>query len=129
MQYEDDHNFVHRLLESEGWFYTVEQASDGKSHTLVITDDIYSAKALAPQQVDFYRSSVTSETDALVQWAGSRELQSTAYSFSTVDYKTPLAPKTQSIPTKADQGNLPDQAEVYEYGGAYIWVGGPQSGL
>lgn len=124
MQYEDDHNFVHRLLESEGWFYTVEQASDGKSHTLVITDDIYSAKALAPQQVDFYRSSVTSETDALVQWAGSRELQSTAYSFSTVDYKTPLAPKTQSIPTKADQGNLPDQAEVYEYGGAYTYNAG-----
>ena len=121
MQYEDDHNFVHRLLESEGWFYTVEQASDGKSHTFVITDDIYSVKALAPQQVDFYRSSVTSETDALVQWAGSRELQSTAYSFSTVDYKTPLAPKTQSIPTKADQGNLPDQTEVYEYGGAYTY--------
>jgi type VI secretion system secreted protein VgrG len=121
MQYEDDHNFVHRLLESEGWFYTVEQASDGKSHTLVITDDIYSVKALAPQQVDFYRSSVSSETDALVQWAGSRELQSAAYSFSTVDYKTPFAPKTQSIPTKSDQGNLPGQAEVYEYGGAYTY--------
>jgi len=124
MQYEDDHNFVHRLLESEGWFYTIEQASDGKSHTLVITDDIYSLKPLSPQQVEFYRSSVTSETDALVQWVGSRALQSTTYSFSTVDYKTPQTPKAQSIPTKADQGSLPDQAEVYEYGGAYTYNDG-----
>jgi type VI secretion system secreted protein VgrG len=121
MQYESDHNFVHRLLESEGWFYTLEQATDGKSHTLVITDDIYSLKALTSQQVEFYRSDVASEADALVQWAGSREIQSATYSFSTVDYKTPLAPKHQSIPTKADQGELPGQTEVYEYGGAYTY--------
>jgi type VI secretion system secreted protein VgrG len=122
MQYEDDFNFVHRLLESEGWFYTVEQAQDGKSHTLVITDDLYTVKALDPRPVEFYRSSVTSETDALVQWASSRELQSSTYSFSTVDYKSPQVPKNQSIPTKPDQGSLTDQAEVYEYGGAYTYA-------
>ncbi|WP_321878809.1 type VI secretion system Vgr family protein [Paraburkholderia bannensis] len=121
MQYESDYNFVHRLLESEGWFYTLEQASDGKSHTLVITDDIYSLKPLTSQQVEFYRSDVASESDTLVQWAGSRELQSATYSFSTVDYKNPLAPKSQSIPTKAGQGDLPNQAEIYEYGGAYTY--------
>ncbi len=121
MQYESDYNFVHRLLESEGWFYTLEQASDGKSHTLVITDDIYSLKPLTSQQVEFYRSDVASESDTLVQWAASRELQSATYSFSTVDYKNPLAPKSQSIPTKAGQGDLPNQAEIYEYGGAYTY--------
>lgn len=121
MQYESDYNFVHRLLESEGWFYTLEQASDGKSHTLVITDDIYSLKPLTSQQVEFYRSDIASESDTLVQWAGSRELQSATYSFSTVDYKNPLAPKSQSIPAKAGQGDLPNQAEIYEYGGAYTY--------
>ncbi|HKR47514.1 MAG TPA: type VI secretion system Vgr family protein [Paraburkholderia sp.] len=124
MQYEDDYHFVHRLMESEGWFCAVEQTSDGKSHTLVITDDVYSLKPLSPQQVEFYRSSVASETDALVQWVGTRELQSTSYTFSTVDYKAPQTPKTQSIPTKSDQGGLPDQAEVYEYGGAYTYADG-----
>lgn len=121
MQYEDDYNFVHRLMESEGWFYTVEQASDGKSHTLVITDDVFSLKPLSPQQVAFYRSGVSSETDALVQWIGTRSLQSTSYTFSTFDYKAPQTPKTQSIPTRSDQGSLPGQAEVYEYGGAYTY--------
>jgi type VI secretion system secreted protein VgrG len=40
MQYEDDWNFVHRLMESEGLFGYFEQASDGKSHTLIVTDSL-----------------------------------------------------------------------------------------
>ncbi|QLD47860.1 phage late control D family protein, partial [Paraburkholderia fungorum] len=37
VQYEDDWNFCQRLMETEGLFGYFEQASDGKSHTLIVT--------------------------------------------------------------------------------------------
>jgi type VI secretion system secreted protein VgrG len=123
MQYEDDWNFVHRLMESEGLFSYFEQADDGKSHTLVITDDLYSVPALG-QTISFYRAGTNSETDALVQWSGMRTLQSTTLSTRTFDYKSPGSPanpKGTNTPTLTTQGNLPQQAEVYEYTGAYTY--------
>jgi type VI secretion system secreted protein VgrG len=122
VQYEDDWNFVHRLMESEGWFYYFEHAADGKSHTLVITDDLYSLKPLEPEQVRFYRAGVTRQPDALVHWSGTRTLQSTSYSTSTFDYKNPEARKEKSYPTVENQGDLPQQAEVYEYTGPYTYL-------
>ncbi|KVU68092.1 type VI secretion system Vgr family protein [Burkholderia ubonensis] len=122
VQYEDDWNFVHRLLEAEGWFYYFEHAEDGKSHTLVITDDLYSLKPLEPERVQFYRAGVTRQPEALVHWAGARTLQSTAYSTRTFDYKNPDARKEMSYPTVANQGDLPQQAEVYEYTGPYSYL-------
>ncbi|KVZ91120.1 type VI secretion system Vgr family protein [Burkholderia ubonensis] len=121
VQYEDDWNFVHRLMESEGWFYYFEHADDGKSHTLVITDDLYSLKPLERDRVRFYRADVTRQPEALVQWAGTRVLQSTSYSTRTFDYKNPDARKEKSYPTVANQGDLPQQAEVYEYTGPYTY--------
>ncbi|PQV44568.1 type VI secretion system Vgr family protein [Paraburkholderia sp. BL21I4N1] len=124
VQYEDDWTFCHRLMETEGLFGYFEQATDGKSHTLVITDDIGSLPALSPQAVDFYRSGTNSETDAFVQWSGTRTLQSTTLTTRTFDYKAPSAPanpKSTTIPTLATQGELPQQAEVYEYTGAYTY--------
>ncbi|WP_126223563.1 type VI secretion system Vgr family protein [Burkholderia ambifaria] len=121
VQYEDDWNFVHRLLESEGWFYYFEHAADGKSHTLVITDDLYSLKSLQPERVAFYRAGVTRQPEALVQWSGSRTLQSTSHTTQTFDYKNPDALKQKSYPTVGNQGDLPQQAEVYEYTGAYSY--------
>ncbi|ASL43968.1 hypothetical protein bAD24_I10780 [Burkholderia sp. AD24] len=124
VQYEDDWNFCHRLMETEGLFGYFEQATDGKSHTLVVTDDIGSLPALSPQAVDFYRSGTNSETDAFVQWSGTRTLQSTTLTTRTFDYKAPSAPanpKGTTIPTLATQGDLPQQAEVYEYTGAYTY--------
>jgi type VI secretion system secreted protein VgrG len=125
MQYEDDWNFVHRLMESEGLFSYFEQASDGKSHTLVITDDLYSVPALGQQTIPFYRAGTNSETDALVQWSGMRTLQSTTLATRTFDYKSPGSPanpKGTNTPTLSTQGNLPQQAEVYEYTGAYTYA-------
>ncbi|MBU9199949.1 type VI secretion system tip protein VgrG [Burkholderia multivorans] len=121
VQYEDDWNFVHRLMESEGWFYYFEHAADGKSHTLVVTDDLYSLKPLAPEQVRFYRAGVTRQPDAFVHWSGTRTLQSTSYSTITSDYKNPQARKEKSFPTVANQGELPQQTEVYEYTGPYTY--------
>ena len=124
MQYEDDWNFVHRLMESEGLFGYFEQAGDGKSHTLVVTDNLDTFQPLSPRTVGFYRAGTNSETDALVQWSGTRTLQSTTLTTRTFDYKAPASsanPKGTNIPTLPTQGNLPQQAEVYEYTGAYTY--------
>ncbi|MFM0366225.1 type VI secretion system Vgr family protein [Paraburkholderia sediminicola] len=124
VQYEDDWNFCHRLMETEGLFGYFEQAADGKSHTLIVTDDIGSLQPLSPQTVDFYRSGTNSETDAFVQWSGTRTLQSTTLTTRTFDYKSPSTganPKGTTVPTLTTQGNLPQQAEVYEYTGAYTY--------
>ncbi|MET3168214.1 UNVERIFIED_ORG: type VI secretion system VgrG family protein, partial [Burkholderia sp. 1988] len=124
MQYEDDWNFVHRLMESEGLFGYFEQAGDGKSHTLVVTDNLDTFEPLSPRTVGFYRAGTNSETDALVQWSGTRTLQSTTLTTRTFDYKAPASsanPKGTNIPTLPTQGNLPQQAEVYEYTGAYTY--------
>jgi type VI secretion system secreted protein VgrG len=124
MQYEDDWNFVHRLMENEGLFGYFEQASDGKSHTLIVTDSLDTFQPLSPQTVQFYRAGTNSEADALVQWSGTRTLQSTTLSTRTFDYKAPASTtfaKGTNVPTLPTQGNLPQQAEVYEYTGAYTY--------
>ncbi len=124
VQYETDWNFCHRLMEAEGLFSYVEQAADGKSHTLVITDDIGTLNPMSPQTVKFYRAGTNSESDAFVQWSGTRTLQSTTLTTRTFDYKSPASavnPKGTSVPTMTTQGDLPAQAEVYEYTGAYTY--------
>jgi type VI secretion system secreted protein VgrG len=123
-QDEDDWNFVHRLLESEGLYGFWRQAQDGKLHTLVITDQLTSLDTVSPATVPFYRGDTNSETDALVQWSGTRTLQSTTLTTRTFDYKNPSTlhnPKGTSVPTMSNQGMLPHQAEVYEYTGAYTF--------
>jgi type VI secretion system secreted protein VgrG len=122
-QDEDDWNFVHRLLESEGLYGFWRQAQDGKSHTLVITDQLTALDMLSPEAVSFYRGGTGSETDALVQWSGTRTLRSSALTTRTFDYKNPSLynPKGTSVPTMPNQGALPNQAEVYEYTGAYTY--------
>ncbi|MCA8200154.1 type VI secretion system tip protein VgrG [Burkholderia sp. AU33545] len=124
-QSETDWNFVHRLMEEEGLFGFWRQDNEGKSHRFVVTDDIYSLDEVSPKQVGFSRSGTSNETGAFTQWAGSRTLQSTVYTTRTFDYKAPSSlanPKGTTLPTMAGQGNLPEQAEVYEYTGAYTYL-------
>lgn len=124
-QSETDWNFVHRLMEEEGLFGFWRQTEDGKSHTLVVTDDIYSLDEVSPNPVKFCREGTGSETDAFTQWSGARTLQSTSYTTRTFDYKAPTSavnPKGTSLPTMAGQGDLPEQTEVYEYTGAYTYL-------
>ncbi|CAG9202174.1 VgrG protein [Paraburkholderia caribensis] len=123
-QNEFDWNFVHRLLETEGLYGFWQQADDGKSHTLVITDSLSTLDAMSPQAVSFYRAGTNSETDALTQWSSTRTLQSTLLTTRTFDYKSPSSPynaKGTSTPTLPTHGALPAQAEVYEYTGAYTY--------
>jgi type VI secretion system secreted protein VgrG len=123
-QSETDWNFVHRLMEDEGLFGFWRHSADGKSHTLVITDDIYRLDVMSPETVEFYRAGATSTTNALTQWGASRTLQSVTHTTRTFDYKSPSVPsnpKGTTLPTQANQGNLPGQTEVYEYTGAYTY--------
>ncbi|QBQ98303.1 type VI secretion system tip protein VgrG [Paraburkholderia pallida] len=123
-QSETDWNFVHRLMEEEGLFGFWRQNKDGKSHTLVVTDDIYLLDEVSPNPVQFTRSGTGSETDGFTQWSGTRTLQSTVHTTRTFDYKAPssaLNPKGTSLPTMYGQGDLPEQAEIYEYTGAYTY--------
>ena len=116
-QDETDWNFVHRLLESEGLYGIWQQAADGKSHTLVITDRLQTLEPISPATVGFYRAGVSSEADSVTQWSGTRTLQSALLSTRTFDYKspsTPSYPKGTSVPTMTNQGALPAQTEVYE---------------
>ncbi|MFP3506891.1 type VI secretion system Vgr family protein [Burkholderia sp. SIMBA_062] len=124
-QSETDWNFVHRLLENEGLYSYWDQADDGKSHALVITDKLDALPALSPKTVLFYRSGTQSEVDALTQWSGTRSLQSVALTTRTFDYKNPSArsnPKGTSVPAAGNQGALPSQLGVYEYTGAYTYL-------
>ncbi|WP_175867528.1 type VI secretion system Vgr family protein [Burkholderia contaminans] len=123
-QSETDWHFVHRLMEQEGLFGFWRHAADGTSHTLVVTDDIHTVDAMLPETVEFSRFGSSSEVDAFTQWSGSRTLQSTQYTTRTFDYKSPptaFSPKGTTLPTRRDQGDLPVQAEVYEYTGAYTY--------
>ncbi len=123
-QSESDWNFVHRLMEEEGLFGFWRQGKDGKSHTLVVTDDLHALAEASPNSIGFHRAGTGSEADAFTQWAGSRTLQSTTRTTRTFDYKAPSAgdnSKGTTLPTMAGQGNLPGQAEVYEYTGAYTY--------
>ncbi|WP_321942890.1 type VI secretion system Vgr family protein [Paraburkholderia tropica] len=124
-QSETDWNFVHRLMEEEGLFGFWRQSEDGKSHTLVVTDSIFSLDEVSPNPLKFYRAGTGSEADAFTQWSGARTLQSTSYTTRTFDYKAPSSasnPKGTSLPTMAGQGDLPEQTEVYEYTGAYTYL-------
>jgi type VI secretion system secreted protein VgrG len=118
-QYDSDHNFVHRLMESEGWFTYIEQAEDGKSHTVVITDDMYRFKPLDSKEVEFYRAERNGGADALVEWSSERVVQSNAYSTRTPDYKQPSWPRARAGVSTDEHGDVPSELEVYEYAGHY----------
>ncbi|HTH77182.1 MAG TPA: phage late control D family protein, partial [Trinickia sp.] len=61
VQWEDDWNFVHRSLDEAGAFGRFEQAEDGKSHSLVLMDDLYFVPQLAQQTVRFHRTGLREE--------------------------------------------------------------------
>ncbi|MBN3788978.1 type VI secretion system Vgr family protein [Burkholderia sp. Ac-20353] len=124
-QYEDDWNFVHRLMESEGLFGFWAQEQDGKSHTLTITDSLDTLEPLGPRAIPFYRANTRSETDSLVQWSSVRRLHSAALTTRSYDYKSPPAlanPKGTNVTALPEHGDLPEQLEIYDFTGPYSFL-------
>ncbi len=111
-QSESDWNFVHRLMEEEGLFGFWRQSKDGKSHTLVVTDDVHSLEPVSSNSVQFYRSGTGSEADAFTQWSGSRTLQSSMHTTRTFDYKAPssnASPKGTTLLARSFPPFFPQQ--------------------
>ena len=120
VQWEYDWNFVHRSLEEAGVFGRFDQASDGKSHTLVLMDDAYLLPELAPNVVQFRRTGLREEADGLTQWKEQQEIQSATLTTRTFDYKRPGLTKESTSETSGREA-IAVQGEVYDYTGAYSW--------
>ena len=120
VQWEDDWNFVHRSLEEAGVFGRFEQGEDGKSHALVLMDDLYFVPELAQKTVRFHRTGLREEVDGFTQWKEQQQIRSAKLTTRTFDYKRPDLPKQVFDSVGAD-GEVPAQGEVYDYTGAYTW--------
>ena len=120
VQWEDDWNFVHRSLEDVGAFGRFEHAADGRSHTLVLSDDLFFVPPLDEQTVRFVREGLRGEVEGLTQWRLRQSIQSATLTSRTFDYKRPDLIK-QTCGYALDQKQLPAHGEVYEYSGAYTW--------
>jgi len=90
-QAESDLNFVHRLLEDEGWYYYWQQTEDktdgSRKTTLVIVDRLCFLPE--PKRVSYRRGKGDDDTAGLTQWAAVQTLQSTAYTVCSFDYRYP----------------------------------------
>jgi type VI secretion system secreted protein VgrG len=120
VQWEYDWCFVHRSLEEAGVFGRFEQADDGKSHTLVLIDDLYFAPELDPKHVNFVRTGLREETEGFTQWKERQQLQSATLTTRTFDYKRPDWTKHISGDVSRD-AQVPAQGEIYDYTGGYTW--------
>ncbi|MGK9062986.1 MULTISPECIES: type VI secretion system Vgr family protein [Pseudomonas] len=114
---ESDLNFVLRLLEQEGLYFTFQHSQEG--HRMIISDDSSVLTQLPGQPViRYHRASVTETEDSITAWSSSRRFQPTQLTLKSFDYKQPGNPhlvKLESINQQGEVGRL----EVFEYEGLY----------
>lgn len=120
MQSEFDLNFVYRSMEEAGVFGRFEFAPDGRSHTLIIMDDVFNAPPLPRSTVKLGRAGGEEEFDGFTSWRERLQLQSARLATHTFDYKCPDADKRTQATTAAPS-SMPVDGEVYEHTGAYTW--------
>ncbi|MBA1190306.1 type VI secretion system tip protein VgrG [Pseudomonas entomophila] len=114
---ESDLNFVLRLLEQEGLFFTFEHTQEG--HRMIISDDSSELPPLERQPVIRYHSaSVTETADSITTWSSSRRLQPTRLTLKSYDYKQPRNPHLVQLDSINQQGEV-GQYEMFEYEGLY----------
>ena len=114
---ESDLNFVLRLLEQEGLFFTFEHSQEG--HRMIISDDSSELPPLERQPVIRYHSaSVTETADSITAWSSSRRLQPTRLTLKSFDYKQPRNPHLVQLDSINRQGEV-GQYEMFEYEGIY----------
>lgn len=120
VQWEYDLNFVHRSLEEVGVFPYFEQADNGRSHMMVLTDDVYFVPQLRQSIVEFSHTGFSGEMDGFVQWKEQLQIESAQLTSRSFDYKRPDLPRQVQGVTDT-QSELPTDGEVYDYPGAYMW--------
>lgn len=114
---ESDLNFVLRLLENEGLFFTFQHSKEG--HRMIISDDSSVLPQLPGQPViRYHRASVTETEDSITAWASSRKFQPTRLALKSFDYKQPGNPHLVQLGSVNQQGDV-GQFEVFEYEGLY----------
>lgn len=114
---ESDLNFVLRLLEQEGLFFTFQHSQEG--HRMIISDDSSVLPQLERQPVIRYHSaSVTETADSITAWSSSRRFQPTRLSLKSFDYKQPGNPHLVQLNSVNQQGEV-GELEVFEYEGLY----------
>ncbi|GLU35118.1 type VI secretion system tip protein TssI/VgrG [Trinickia caryophylli] len=90
-QAESDLNFLHRLLEDEGWYFYWEHATNksGKpaGTTLVIVDCVDALPEA--KEVVYHRANTDDEVDGISQWVAMQRLQSLRYTSRSFDYMRP----------------------------------------
>lgn len=120
MQWESDWNYVHRTFEELGLFPRFDIAPDGKSHRVVIMDDLFSVPELKRRTISFSGSVQDEEFDGLSEWIDSQEIQSAELDTGTFDYKRPDLSKHVTMPA-FDLDDVPGLGEQYEYTGSHTW--------
>jgi len=114
---ESDLDFVLRLLEQEGLFFTFLHNPEG--HRMVISDDSSLLPQLERQPVIRYHSaSVTETADSITAWSSARRFQPTKLTLKSFDYKQPKNPHLVQLNSLNQQGEV-GQFEVFEYEGLY----------
>nr|WP_043278965.1 type VI secretion system Vgr family protein [Burkholderia multivorans] len=121
VQWETDWNFVHRSLEEVGVFPRFDFAKDGKSHKVVMMDDLYFGPSLPNSEMKFSHAGTDEDFDGLTQLSEQQDAQSATLTLGTVDYKRPDLDKQTSTPA-ADLDELPGHGEEYLYTGSQTWA-------
>lgn len=121
VQWETDWNFVHRSLEEVGLFPRFDFAEDGKSHKVVIMDDLYFGPSLPNPEMKFSHAGSSEEFDGLTQLSEQQDAQSATLTLGAADYKRPDLDQQVSMPA-ADLEELPGQGEDYLYTGSQTWA-------
>ncbi|WP_244114691.1 type VI secretion system Vgr family protein [Burkholderia cepacia] len=91
-QSESDLNFIHRLLEDEGWYFyfeheAVRSEGDPPVSTLVIVDSLSSLPDAKP--IEFSHGNEGGAINGFTQWAVMQTAQSLAYETTSFNYKNP----------------------------------------
>ncbi|URV28946.1 type VI secretion system Vgr family protein [Burkholderia gladioli] len=120
VQWETDWNFVHRSMEEVGVFPRFDFAQDGKSHQVVVMDDLYCGPSLPGGDMKFSHSSMNEEFDGLTQLGEQQDVQSECLTLGAADYKRPNTDQRISTPAAA-LDELPGQGEDYLYTGSQAW--------
>ncbi|ORL62994.1 type VI secretion system Vgr family protein [Pseudomonas putida] len=114
---ESDLNFVLRLLEQEGLFFTFQHSQEG--HRMIISDDSSMLPQLERQPViRYHRASVTETADSITSWSAARRFQPTRLTLKSFDYKQPGNPHLVQLNSVNQQGDI-GHYEVFEYEGLY----------
>ncbi|RQS12262.1 type VI secretion system tip protein VgrG [Burkholderia sp. Bp9002] len=121
VQWETDWNFVHRSMEEVGVFPRFDFAKDGKSHKVVVMDDLYFGPSLPNSEMKFSHAGTDEDFDGLTQLTEQQDAQSATLTIGTVDYKRPNLDQQVSTPA-ADLEDLPGQGEDYLYTGSQTWA-------